>query len=71
MKHAKTLLILSLLVVGCASPCDDIADAVCAAAGEASEECTQLRAKAARADEDTKKACAFALQLREDLAKAR
>lgn len=71
MKHATILLMLSLFLVGCASPCDEIADAVCVAAGEASDECTQLRAKADRADEDTKKACAFALQLREDLAKAR
>jgi len=71
MKHAKNLLILCFLLAGCASPCDEIADAVCAAAGEESEECAQLRTKADRADEDAKKACAFALQLREDLAKAR
>ena len=70
-KRLTICVLLLLGSVGCARPCQDLADAACASAGEESAECLKLREKADRADGEMRDACAAALKIRESLSTVR
>lgn len=58
---------LAMILAACSSPCDKIAERTCAAKGESTSACTELRAKAARATPDDRRACEQALDLADRL----
>lgn len=57
--------------VGCAGPCDDLVEVGCENAGQESPSCKRLRERAERVSPDDKRACSVALELVENLEKAR
>jgi len=65
------LLLSALFGWGCAGPCEDLAEAGCAHAGEESASCAHLRERAQRVSRDDKRACSVALALVENLEKVR
>ncbi len=68
---ATVWLAAAILSGGCGSPCDDLANVACEAAGSESPECTKVREKAAKASSEDQRACEVALGLVESLEKAR
>ena len=64
---APLLAAVAALAVGCAGPCDDLADQACGRLGESAATCIALRARAAAPADEDRLACnageAFAHEL--------
>lgn len=52
-----------LVASGCGNPCEELAEITCQAGGEGSQECQNVRNKAAKASAEDKDACGQALEL--------